>query len=122
MNIKKQIEKEVNATMDLFETIGQIEPDPYYNTKLRKKLIENKQKGFFNFQFLLNRLRLAPILLIVIIIINIISIILFLTNTNSKIELEKNSKYYSSIFQSDYSIDQNNYALNISKNSSMGEQ
>jgi hypothetical protein len=79
-NKKKQIEEEVKKTLDLLDQVEEIEPNPYFYTRLQGRLRnqEAEQRSALFHIFRAKNLRLA--FLAIVIVINIVSGIVFLQN------------------------------------------
>ncbi|MBU0473795.1 MAG: hypothetical protein KKF62_06485 [Bacteroidetes bacterium] len=107
MNKKENIENEIQKTIKQFELKEQLQPNPYFYTRVKSRLEErrNKPKRFYSSI-------LQPALLTALVALNLSTAIWYFNSNAQYIETNSKSKLVD-IFSEDFKIDNNQNSLNI---------
>lgn len=100
MSKKEKIEREIQKTLDQFENVEQLPPNPYFFTRVQARLEETrKQQGVFS-------AILRPALLIALVAINLSTAILYISGTSQTEQFETRQELVE-ILASDLKLDDN---------------
>ncbi len=114
MERKEHIEQEVEKTLRCFETIENIESDPFFYTRLQAKIrdLEEKKKPARHPGFSIGYY-LRPALLVLLVVFNILSAVLVFRGSDTQSDVRQ---YYLTTFADEYALNQDEYDLFLSTN------
>jgi len=115
MDKQKQIQQEVDKTLETMNHMETLEAGPYFYTRLESKLKSSKrEKRYFripNIWTILNE-GLKPAFIIILILINVISALFFLMKSPNRQSRIENSINFSFILE-EYSLNPNTYDIDL---------
>ena len=101
MTNSKNIQSEVEKTLNSLDNWKKIETDSFFYTRLSVRL-ENKRQ-IKNLNWFFDSLLLRPALMVFALLINILSINYFISNSNS---IQEDSSDFANLFNDEYMLDQ----------------
>ena len=100
MSKKEKIERDIQKTLDQFENVEQLPPNPYFFTRIQARLEETqKQQGVVS-------AILRPALLIALVAINLSTAIWYLSGTSQTEQIETRQEFVE-ILASDLKLENN---------------
>ncbi len=107
MNKKENIESEIQKTMKQFELKEQLQPNPYFYTRVKTRLDERRSKPRKFYSVILQ-----PALLTALVALNLSTAIWYFNSSEQYSETIKKTNLID-IFSEDFKIDNNQNSLNI---------